>query len=284
MVVGVETNQGNYYCNHETILCAGSINAPTLLMHSGIGPGKHLQALEIPVVHASPGVGQNLIDHVAANITCELESGPPDWALTPCEATALIRVEPDAPAPDVLFHFVLRLREKYVGQDQSKAIPYGVKLSPNVARPKSRGSIELTSKDPIQSPKINLNYFSDKEGYDQRTLIAGLRYARKLCRTDALSVYLNDEIAPGAIFDSDSDLFDYIQGSCETVYHPCGTCAMGDSTNPGSVVDNRLKVIGINRLRIADASIFPDIVTANICNTVMMVAEHAVDIIVEDFY
>ncbi len=275
-VAGVLTNRGEYQSRVETILCAGSINTPHLLMLSGICPAKQLQSFELPVVQDLLGVGQNLIDHVAANVCCEIKSTPPDWALTPCEATALVKIDDDAVAPDVLFHFVLRLREKYVGQNQFAGIEHGVKLSPNVARPKSRGSLKLISPDPVVAPDINLNYFSDPAGYDRRILIGGLRFARRLTKSTALSAYLKNEIEPGLNVDTDDEWFEYIKQTCETVYHPCGTCAIG------SVVTPDLKVAGLQGLRIADASVFPDMVTVNICNTVMMVAEQAVDLIVGD--
>jgi choline oxidase len=275
-VSGVETNRGGFNARVETILCAGSINTPHLMMLSGIGPAAQLRSCEIPVVHDLPGVGENLIDHVAANISCELKSTPPPWALTPCEATALIKIDDDAKAPDVLFHFVLRLREKYVGADQYAGIEHGVKISPNVARPKSRGVLKIISPDPTIAPQINLNYFSDPQGYDRRILTGGLRFARQLVKSKALSSYIKSEIQPGLDIETDDELFDYIKQNCETVYHPCGTCAIG------SVVSADLKVNGVQGLRIADASVFPDMVTVNICNTVMMVAEQAADLIVRD--
>lgn len=278
-VTGVATNRGEFKARAETILCAGSINTPQLLMVSGIGPAAQLNNLGIPVVQDLPGVGQNLMDHVAANVCCELRSPAPSWAFTPCEATALIKVDESAVAPDVLFHFILRLREKYVGGNRFKGVKHGVKLSPNVARPKSRGSVVLTSPDPSVAPVIDLNYFSDAEGYDRWILLGGLRFARRLIQTSALAPYLKQEIVPGLDINSDAEFFDYMTQSCETVYHPCGTCVMGDVSQPGAVVAPDLKVKGIQGLRIADASVFPDMVTVNICNTVMMVAERAVDLL-----
>jgi choline dehydrogenase-like flavoprotein len=285
-IKGVATNRGDFNSRVETILCAGSINTPQLLMLSGIGPAEHLQILGIPVVKNLSGVGQNLMDHVAATISCELKDPSPEWALTPCEATALINVEKpvdiEAELPDVLFHFVLRLREKYVGDTQFQGVEHGVKLSPNVARPKSRGSLLLNSADPLDKPQIDLNYFSDAEGYDRHILLGGLRYARRLTKAGALSPYLKQEITPGCDVESDDELFAYMTQSCETVYHPCGTCAMGNENDLEAVVSPNLKVRGVQGLRIADASVFPDMITVNICNTVMMVAERAVDLICED--
>lgn len=278
-VAGVTTNRGVFKARAEAILCAGSINTPQLLMLSGIGPGEHLQQLGLPVLLDLPGVGRHLMDHVAANISCELNAPGPAWALTPCEATALLKVEPGVELPDVLFHFVLRLREKYVGDQQFQGIEHGVKLSPNVARPKSRGTVTLNSPDPADKPQIDLNYFSDAAGYDRRILLGGLRYARRLTQTAALSPYLKREVTPGYDVASDTKFFDYMTQSCETVYHPCGTCKMGAADDLMAVVTPELNVRGIQGLRIADASVFPEMVTVNICNTVMMVAERATEMI-----
>jgi choline oxidase len=271
--IAVETNRGRITARREIILCAGSINTPHLLMLSGLGPAQQLSQFGINIVQDLPGVGQNLVDHVAANIAYELKQETPAWERTPCESTVLLKVDADAPAPDVLFHFVLRLREKYVGMEQFKGVKHGVKFSPNVARPKSRGSLTLQSADPQQQMRIDLNYFSDAEGYDRRILLEGLRFARKLASTDAFKPWIGPEEAPGVGFDSDDELFGYVKDTCETVYHPSGTCAIG------SVVTPDLKVQGIDGLRIADASVFPDMVTVNINNTVMMVAEHAAALI-----
>lgn len=261
------------------ILCAGSINTPQLLLLSGIGDGKDLQRLGIPVTLDLPGVGKNLLDHVAANIACELHQASPAWALTPCESTALIKIDADAPAPDVLFHYVLMLRDKYTDDDSFSAVEHGLKLSPNVARPRSRGSLRLASPDIGIAPVIDLNYFSDREGYDQRILIAGLRYARELAATSTLAPWIKSEILPGPAVESDDEWLDYVRASCETVYHPSGSCKMGAANDTLAVVTPDLKVRGIDGMRVADASVFPSMVTVNICNTVMMIAERAAEFI-----
>jgi choline oxidase len=273
--VGAETSAGRFRAAREVILCGGSINTPQLMMLSGLGPAEHLKSLGISVQHDLPGVGQNLVDHVAANVAFELKQPTPAWERTPCESTVLLQVDKDAPAPDVLFHFVMRLREKYVGLSQFGGVEHGVKLSPNVARPKSRGSLKLKSASPDDHPVIDLNYFSDVESYDRRVLLAGLRWARKLATTSALSPWLGREVAPGVNFESDDELFSYVKQTCETVYHPCATCRMGAADDRSSVVTPDLRVNGIHGLRVADASVFPDMVTVNINNTVMIVAEQA---------
>ncbi len=278
-VIGVDTEQGPIHAAAEVILCAGSINTPQLLMLSGIGAGKDLQDLGIEVRHDLPGVGKNLLDHAAANVACELHEPPPAWQLTPCESTALIRIDADAPAPDVLFHYVLMLRDKYSNVDHYGAIEHGVKLSPNVARPRSRGHLQLASADYRDAPVIDLNYLSDADGYDQRILIAGLRYARALVATPALKAFIKREVLPGPGVESDDEWLAYIRETVETVYHPSGTCRMGRADDPLSVVTPDLRVKGVGGLRVADASVFPSMVSVNICNTVMMVAERAAQII-----
>jgi len=278
-VVGVATAEGPIRARAEVILCAGSINTPQLMMLSGLGNGAELQRLGIAVVADLPGVGQNLLDHVAANIACELRRPAPPWALTPCEATALIQIDADAPAPDVLFHCVLALRDKYTGADHFGVVEHGLKLSPNVARPRSRGRMTLVSRDIQEAPLIDLNYFSDTEGYDRRILLEGLRFARELAASPALSKHVKQEILPGPALESDDELFDYMRQTCETVYHPSGSCKMGAASDPLAVVTPDLRVRGIDGLRIADASVFPSMVTVNICNTVMMIGERAVELI-----
>jgi choline oxidase len=277
--IGVATNSGDFRAIGEVILCAGSINTPQLMMLSGLGPASHLKENGIDVIADLPGVGQNLIDHVAANIAFRLKRPTPAWQRTPCESTLLLQVDADAPAPDVLFHFVLRLREKYVGQTMFGEVEHGVKFSPNVARPKSRGTLTLASADPRDNPLIRLNYLSDSEGYDRRILLTGLRFARKLAATDAMGPWIGDEIAPGRSVASDDELFSYVKDTCETVYHPCSTCRMGDASDPMTVATPDLRVKGVEALRIADASVFPDIVTVNINNTVMMVAEKGAELL-----
>jgi choline dehydrogenase-like flavoprotein len=182
----------------------------------------------------------------------------------------------------VLFHYVLMLRDKYSNVDHFSAIEHGVKLSPNVARPRSRGSLRLASSDYHDHPLIDLNYFSDAEGYDQRILIAGLRYARALVATPALAAFIRREVLPGPDVGDDDDWLDYIRASAETVYHPSGTCRMGAATDRLAVVTPDLRVRGVAGLRVADASVFPSMVSVNICNTVMMIAERAAAMILQE--
>ncbi len=278
-VSGVDTDRGRITARREVILCAGAINTPQLLMLSGIGPGEELQAAGIPQLLDLPGVGQNLLDHVAGNIACEMHAASPAWERTPCEAVATLRIDPDAPAPDVLYHFIPTLRDKYSGVDHFGGVEHGLKISPNVARPKSRGRLGLMGKSIHDAPHIDLNYFSDPDGYDLRILIAGLRFARRLAAVPCLAQYIASEILPGPQADSDAELADYLRDTCETVYHPSGTCRIGAADDPLAVVTPDLRVRGIDGLRIADASVFPSMVTVNINNTVMLVAERAAELV-----
>ena len=171
------------------------------------------------------------------------------------------------------------LRDKYTDDDFFAGIDHGLKISPNVARPKSRGRLRLARPDIHAAPVIELNYLSDPDGYDARILVAGLRFAREIAATQALAPWLRRELLPGPDIGSDSELLDYIRATCETVYHPCGTCRMGAADDSLAVVTPRLDVRGMDGLYVADASVFPSMVTVNICNTVMMVAERAADFI-----
>lgn len=280
--VGATTTRGEIRARREVVLTAGAIQTPQLMMLSGLGPAAHLKSHGIPVVADLPGVGQHLLDHVAAPVVFDLTEPIPPWRLTPLEATMMIQIDADAPAPDVLFHLGLRVREKYPANPRFPATRYGVRASPNVARARSEGSITLASADPRSAPVIDLRYFSDPDGYDQRILLAAMRFARRLGETRALGSRLRAEVAPGPGVHTDDELMSYIRHVCETVYHASGTCVMGDPARPGTVVGCDLKVKGIAGLRVADASVFPTMVSVNICNTVMMIAEKAADLILAD--
>ncbi|MFT5112871.1 MAG: choline oxidase [Parasphingorhabdus sp.] len=276
-VVGAQSGQQTYLARCEVILCCGSINTPKLLMLSGIGPAGELHNLAIPVHNDLPGVGKNLMDHAAANVVYSLKKPAPAWQRTPCEATAMIDLEPQG-GPDILYHFVPYLREKYA-QPRFTGINHGIKIAPNVTRPLSRGELLLNSADVADAPIINLNYFSDSDDHDMRLMLGGLRYARRLGQTEALKNWLNEEVLPGKSMSSYTDLAEYVRSNCETVYHPAGTCKMGSSNDPQAVLDANLKVKGVDRLRVVDAAVFPTMVTVNICNMVMIVAEHAAELI-----
>jgi choline dehydrogenase-like flavoprotein len=274
---GAITSRGPVTARREVILAAGSIATPHLLMLSGIGPAAHLKAHGISVVHDSPGVGSRLHDHVAAGVVFATRAPVPAWTLTPFEATMLLTLDAGAPAPDVLFHFGLRVREKYGDHRLNPKQLAAVKASPNVARARSSGTVRLASASPQDHPRIDLGYFTDPEGYDLRILLEAVRFARRLIATRSLSAVCSHEISPGPDVQSADDLAAYVRSVCETVYHPVATCRMGG--DPQAVVSPDLAVNGVAGLSIADASVIPAVPTVNINNTVMMVAERAADLV-----
>lgn len=276
---GVETRRGTIRANREVILTAGALQTPQLMMVSGLGPTDELRKHGIVVVGDLPGVGNHLLDHVAAPIIWQIDRPVGPWEITHLQTTMLISIDKDAPAPDVLFHFGLRIREKYDTAPLFADVENGVRASPNVARARSMGKLTLRSADFHDPPNIDLHYFSDPEGYDRRILLAALKFTRRFATTRAFGSMVVRELAPGPNAQSDAELESYMRDVCETVYHPSGTAVMGDPARKETVVDPALRVKGIGGLRVSDASVFPTMVTVNINNTVMMVAEKAADAI-----
>ena len=268
---GAETSRGEIRANRAVILAAGAIQTPQLMMVSGLGPAANLKDHGIDVVADLSGVGAHLLDHVAAPVVWETREPVAPWDICPFEATMMLILDQDAPAPDVLFHFGLRIREKY-GEDPRLAVKGpAVKASPNVTRARSQGSVRLSSGDFRDKPAIDLNYFSDP--YDLDLLLRAMRFTRGLLKTRSFQKLCKAEIHPGPDVETDDEWVDYIKQVCETVYHPCGTAAIG------SVVTPKLRVKGIQNLFVADASIFPSMITVNINCAVMMAAEKAADVI-----
>ena len=268
---GAETTRGLISAKRAVILTCGSIQTPQLMMLSGLGPALHLKQHGISVAADLPDVGQHLRDHVAAPIVWETRGAIAPWEICPFEATMMLKLDDDVPAPDVLFHFGLRVREKYGEYPRLAVKGPAVKASPNVTRAKSQGSVSLTSADYRDAPRIDLNYFSDP--YDMRILLQAMRFTRKLMETPSFQTLCKSEVHPGADVQSDDEWMSYIKSVCETVYHPCGTTAIGRVVTPD------LRVKGIANLIIADASIFPSLITTNINCAVMMAAEKAADLI-----
>lgn len=277
--IGCETTAGDIRVNAEILVTCGAIQTPQLLMLSGIGCVDQLQRHKIKSVINLPGVGKNLVDHASANVIASLKEPMPDWQLTCCEVSTMLSTIPNQTIPDLLYHFVLGTRDKYVGRksDFSNA----VKISPNVCRPKSRGELQLGSSHIDDQPRVNLNYFSDRDNEDMEKMIYGLKFSRKILYTNAMREIIDTELLPGNSITTDTEWEEYVRDTCETVYHPSGTCKMGLINNTDTVVDPSLKVKGIDNLRVCDASVFPDMVSVNINNTVMMVAERASEIIID---
>jgi choline dehydrogenase-like flavoprotein len=271
--VGVETSAGPVTARREVLLCAGAIDTPRLLMLSGVGRASDLSALGIDVVRDLPGVGENLLDHPESVIIWETDGPIPLNSVMDSDAGLFVRRDPSDPRPDLMFHFYQIPFTANTERLGYPVVEHGVCMTPNVPRPHSVGRMWLTSADPSVKPALDFGYFTDPDGYDEQTLVDGFRIAREIASREPLKTWLKREIAPGPSVTSDEDLSEYGRRAAHTVYHPAGTCAIG------SVVDPSLRVLGLEGLRIADASVFPTMPTVNPMVTVLMIGERAADLI-----
>ncbi|MEC9344500.1 MAG: choline dehydrogenase [Pseudomonadota bacterium] len=298
---GVEIRRGDRVerigAVREIVLAASSINSPKLLMLSGIGPAAHLRGLGIPVVADRPGVGANLQDHLEIYVQQEctqpitlysrlnlfskaliglqglaFKSG--DGATNHFESAAFVRSAPGVEYPDIQFHF-LPVAIRYDGRLPAKAHGFQAHVGP--MRSRSRGRVSLRDADPATPPSIRFNYMSHAE--DWAEFRHCVRLAREIFAQPAFDPYRGREIAPGADMQSDAQLDDFIREHVESAYHPCGTCRIGRTDDPDAVVDPELKVIGVDRLRVADSSVFPRITNGNLNAPSIMVGEKASDLI-----
>jgi choline dehydrogenase len=266
------------------IVSAGTYHTPQLLMLSGVGPSEALTPLGIETRHELP-VGQNLQDHVMLSFVCLTDKGSLISSITP-EAMALYEAEGRGPvtsnggeggafvrtrdglaAPDVQFHIgCLLLHEEFLGVPFDDAYTFG----PAVVKPTSRGYVTLRSPLPHARPRILHNYLTTEE--DRASMIAGVRLNFEIAGGAALKEWRRaDFLVPES--DSEADIMDFVQRRAHTLYHPVGTCAMG------AVVDQELRVIGLEGLRVVDASVMPTIPRGNTNAPTIMVAEKASDII-----
>ena len=283
----------------EVILCAGAIATPQLLMLSGIGDGAALQVLGIPVLLDRPAVGQNLQDHLISRVVCrtrpsgtlnEIMASPLrtglmalDYALRrrgpmavgAGEAGLFARVTPGAEEAEVQLLFINFSLEP--GRGYTLARYPGMMINFGQCRPDSRGTITLRSPDPSDRPLIQANYLSAPS--DQHMLVQAARLAQRIVRTGPLAALVEQELFPPALED-DAAMLEALRAQATTVYHPCGTCRMG--SDAAAVLDPTLRVRGIARLRVADASVMPLVPSVNIQPAVMMVAERAVDLLRND--
>jgi choline dehydrogenase-like flavoprotein len=277
----------------EVVLAAGSINSPHLLLLSGIAPADELRARGVAVVHDLPGVGKNLQDHLNVNIVRRAKRGstldgknrgfaPLGVALeyllygtgpgtsNVAEASAFAISELGAARPDIQYHFI---PAQVVNHARTPMDGDGVTLHACCLRPQSRGEIRLASADPLQPPVMDPNYLA--ADYDLKILIAGLRQGRKILAAAAFAPWLEQERIPGKAAQSNAEVEDFIRATAETEYHPVGTCKMG--SDPLAVVDEDLRLRGIERLRVIDASTMPSIVSGNTNAPVIMIAEKGAD-------
>jgi choline dehydrogenase len=267
----------------EVVLCTGAIDTPKLLMLSGIGPSAHLREMGLDVLLDSPGVGANLDDHVEGLVMWEA-SKPMVTRSTQWWEIGLFARTPDGVAagldrPDLMMHYgsvpfdLNTVRWGYPTTDN------GFCLTPNVTRGRSRGTVRLRSRDFRDRARVDPRYFTDPGGHDMAVMLHGVRLARRIAEQPALREWITRELAPGPDAVSDDDLVDYVTRTHNTVYHPACTARMGPDSDPLAVVDPRLRVRGVEGLRIADASILPFLPAINPNITCMMIGEKAADLL-----
>lgn len=292
--VNVKLQDGTSYtlkAKAETILCAGAVDTPRLMLLSGLGPKQQLDSLNIPVVRDIQGVGENLLDHPESIIMWELSKPvPANQTTMDSDAGIFLRREvpnaagSDGVIADVMMHcyqipFVYNTSR--LGYDTPA---HAFCMTPNIPRPRSRGKLYLTSADPSVKPALDFRYFTDPEGYDAATIVAGLRAAREVAKQKPFASWLKREIAPGPALQSDEELSEYGRKVAHTVYHPAGTTKMGDvNINLMAVVDPQLKIRGLKNVRIADAGVFPEMPTINPMLTVLAIGERCAELIAENW-
>lgn len=286
------------WASREVILSGGALNSPQLLMLSGIGDGDHLKANGIETLVDLKGVGRNLQDHLAGAVrfACSVpislynymspvagalalgryvltRTGP--LASAGMEAVAFVKSRDELPEPDVKFHFALAL---YQNNGREFVRRHGFFAHINVVRPASRGRISLGSSDPLAPPLIDPNFLAEES--DRVGLRQGIKIAREVFGQKAFDPYRDEEIGPGKSVQSDSEIDAYIRARAEADYHSVGTCKMG--SDDMAVVDAKLRVHGVEGLRVVDASVMPTLVGGNTNMPVIMIAERAFDIIYGD--
>jgi choline dehydrogenase len=288
--------------NKEVLLSAGAINSPQVLMLSGIGPKEHLTENDIKVKADLPGVGQNLQDHLDAIVQhhCKDRSS---YAISPvllpryvknafnylfkregiftsnvAEAGGFDKTVSAGDIPDIQYHFLPAI---LLNHGRSTALGYGYGLHVCGLYPKSRGEIKLRSNKPTDQAMIDPNYLDHPD--DQKVMIDGVRRARKILSAPSFEKYQSWEVGPGPDLQSDEEILSFLRNKSETIYHPVGTCKMGDINDVMTVVDSELKVKGIKGLRVVDASVMPTLVGGNTNAPTIMIAERCADLIKRDY-
>lgn len=282
--------------NREIILCGGAVNSPQLLQLSGIGPGETLRAHGVPPIVDKPGVGANLQDHYQARnvyectraLTVNDEVRNPArklwaglrWLISRTGPLTIgaghvgifARTRPELVTPDIQFHFIRFSADRPGGKLHDFS---GFTACVCQLRPESRGTICIRSPDPKSAPSIQPNYLESR--LDRETMLAGMRLARSIIEKPAVKGYVRREVLPGPEVHTDEHLMDYIRDTGTTIFHPTSTCKMG--RDEMAVVDEQLRVHGVDRLRVADASIMPSVVSGNTNAACIMIGEKAADMI-----
>ena len=301
--VGVEYQRGGSVqralARREVVLCAGSVNSPQLLQLSGIGPAQHLQSIGVEVLHDLPGAGANLIDHIAALLAYRVRGevsinqlrrgflltreiaryflrGTGALTFGVSSASVFARTHERRASPDlqILFTAGSYDRSRFGALEREP----GMTAAICAVNPQSRGTIMAVSPDPLRAPEIRPNYFSAAE--DMQVTLAGIRLARHIFTQPAIGDAVVTETVPGPDAQDDQALSDFARLNSSSVFHPVGTCRMG--VDPLAVVDPRLRVRGVDGLRVVDASIMPRITTGNTNAPTIMIGEKGAALICED--
>ena len=297
--IGVEIKNKNklekIFAEKEVLLSAGAINSPQILMLSGVGPEEELKNHGINVISALNGVGENLQDHLETYVQYECTKpvtlyssfNPINMALigmqwflfkkgiaahSNLEIGGFIRTNEMVDYPNMQYHFFPSLVIDH-GRQNPSCHAFQAHVGP--MRPTSRGFVKLKSSNPIDSPRIQFNYMQTE--HDLNEMREGIKIARNIFHQKAFDHYRGKEISPGENINSDDGLNNFIRSKGDTAYHPSCTCKMGNDDM--SVVDQNLKVYGVEKLRVVDASIMPNIVSGNLNATTVMIAEKASDLI-----
>lgn len=283
----------------EVVLSAGTVNSPQLLMLSGIGAGASLQRHGLRTLHELPGVGANLQDHPTVSVAMDnpgAESYALSWRAAPqvamaplrylfsrqgmlasnaAEAGGFLRSRPGLERPDLQMTFMVGMK------DNPRTLPrkHGFVLHVAVLRAATRGCLELASSDPAAKPVMHPRFLEDVA--DAQALVRGLREARRIIGMPALARFSGDELSPGRAIQGDAELEAFVRDHVATTYHPAGTCKMGPSSDAMAVVDARLRVHGIDGLRVADASIMPNLIGGNTSAPSMMIGERAAEFMLQ---
>jgi choline dehydrogenase-like flavoprotein len=294
-VIDHARNKITYRAEREVVVASGAIGSPKLLLLSGIGPPDDLKSAGVDVVHDLPGVGKNLHDHPDITILYEVKGartydgqdaflpamknglefllfGTGPVSGSPCQASAYVRSDPAIESVDISEHF---LPVGVVNQGGTRLSGNHMTLNANSMRPRSRGEIRLASSDPLEPPLVDPNYLADQ--YDVRVLIECVRWGRRIMSAPSLAKYAGAERFPGKDIVSDADLEAYIRRNVQTDYHLVGACKMGSDSF--AVVDDQLKVRGVEGLRVADSSIMPSIISGNTNAPTIVIGAKAADLI-----
>lgn len=287
-----------FIAKREIILCAGAIGSPNILQRSGIGPRPLLERLGIAVQHELPGVGGNLQDHLQLRLIYKVSntrtlnqvanslwgkfgmgmrylydrSGP--LAMAPSQLGAFVRSGPEQSTANLQYHVQPLSLERF-GEPLHQFPAFTASVC-NL-RPRSRGRVDISSADPDAAPLIDPNYLSDPE--DLKVAAQAVRLTRKIVQAQALKAFAPQEYLPGPSLETEEQLHDAAARVGTTIFHPVGTCRMGNDAL--AVVDARLRVHGVAGLRVADASIMPNITSGNTCSPTLMIAEKAAQLILE---